>query len=358
MTSSTVSTSTSLAYHGISESCTRRALSVSARMERNASIRFARSPSESSMRGSRTIEASGKLASTSLPMPSSASRKLAGPNARRQPNDEADHGRRLIERVEAKDHDRTHLPGVDRGPVGSVDDEGRHRVMVGPGRIRGEGPNARPPPRRRAGVRNDRDRSRAGRVHEERRDACDDRGASYLHRGRRAAAPRVHTPGNVHSGCRPLRRRDNGRTESDFAGRADGPDLRCNARRPVDAAGGHGLGKPARQALEAARASPFKASLMPSHPTGAAPMIVQVANTNTPPRNLLRSTGAVLAGMVAVIALSLGPDQLLHVLEVYPPWGQAMHEPGLNILALSAFPCTWLGWMLSRARNPRLQEAG
>ena len=64
-------------------------------------------------------------------------------------------------------------------------------------------------------------------------------------------------------------------------------------------------------------------------------MIVQVANTNTPPRNLLRSTGAVLAGMVAVIALSLGTDQLLHVLEVYPPWGQAMYEPGLNILALS-----------------------
>src|SRR5882672_8237444 len=116
MTSSTVSTSTSLAYHGISESCTRRALSVSARMERNASIRFARSPSESSMRGSRTIETSGKLASTSLPMPSSASRKLAGPNARRQPNDEADHSRRLIERVEAKDHDRTHLPGAHRGP--------------------------------------------------------------------------------------------------------------------------------------------------------------------------------------------------------------------------------------------------
>src|SRR5882672_10463401 len=67
----------------------------------------------------------------------------------------------------------------------------------------------------------------------------------------------------------------------------------------------------------------------------SSPMIVQVANTNAPPRNLLRSTGAVLAGMVAVIALSLGTDQLLHVLDVYPPWGQAMYEPGLNILALS-----------------------
>jgi hypothetical protein len=52
-------------------------------------------------------------------------------------------------------------------------------------------------------------------------------------------------------------------------------------------------------------------------------------------RRLLRSTAAVLAGFVAVAVLSLGTDQVLHVLGVYPPWGQPMFEPGLNLLALS-----------------------
>ena len=58
--------------------------------------------------------------------------------------------------------------------------------------------------------------------------------------------------------------------------------------------------------------------------------------TVTPvPRRTGRSAGAVLLGFVAVVALSLGTDQLSHVLEVYPPWGQPMHDPGLNLLALS-----------------------
>lgn len=140
-------------------------------------------------------------------------------------------------------------------------------------------------------------------------------------------------------------------------------------------------------------------------------MTVQVADTNTPPGNLWRSTGAVLAGMAAVIVLSLGTDQVLHVVGVYPPWGGAMNDLGLNLLALSyrcvynvvgayitatvaprnplrhlwtfafigfalgtagaiatipmnlgpawyptllavsAFPCTWFGWVLYRARH-------
>jgi hypothetical protein len=56
---------------------------------------------------------------------------------------------------------------------------------------------------------------------------------------------------------------------------------------------------------------------------------------SVPPRRLLRSTGAVLFGFVAVVALSLGTDQVLHVLQVYPPWGQPMYETGLLLLALS-----------------------
>jgi hypothetical protein len=50
---------------------------------------------------------------------------------------------------------------------------------------------------------------------------------------------------------------------------------------------------------------------------------------------LLRSAAAVLAGFFAVFVLSLGTDQMLHVLDVYPPWRQPMYDPALNLLALS-----------------------
>jgi hypothetical protein len=65
-----------------------------------------------------------------------------------------------------------------------------------------------------------------------------------------------------------------------------------------------------------------------------------MTETSTHPRRLWRSTGAVLLGLVAVVALSLGTDQVLHMLEVYPPWGQPMHDPGLNLLAL-AYRCVY-----------------
>ncbi|HKQ69335.1 MAG TPA: hypothetical protein VJT73_08350 [Polyangiaceae bacterium] len=48
-----------------------------------------------------------------------------------------------------------------------------------------------------------------------------------------------------------------------------------------------------------------------------------------------RSVLAVFLGMLAGAALSLGTDQVLHVLDVYPPWGQPMRDPRLNLLALS-----------------------
>lgn len=53
------------------------------------------------------------------------------------------------------------------------------------------------------------------------------------------------------------------------------------------------------------------------------------------PRRLGRSAAAVLLGFITVVVLSLGTDQLLHVLQVYPPWGQTMYDPALNLLALS-----------------------
>ena len=49
----------------------------------------------------------------------------------------------------------------------------------------------------------------------------------------------------------------------------------------------------------------------------------------------MRSTGAVLFGFIVVVALSLGTDQMLHSLGVYPPWGEPMYATGLNLLALS-----------------------
>jgi hypothetical protein len=45
-------------------------------------------------------------------------------------------------------------------------------------------------------------------------------------------------------------------------------------------------------------------------------------------------------GFLAVVLLSLGTDQVLHLLKVYPPWGQPMSGTGLNLLAL-AYRCVY-----------------
>lgn len=64
-------------------------------------------------------------------------------------------------------------------------------------------------------------------------------------------------------------------------------------------------------------------------------MTTQETVMNAQPRRLLRSAVAVFSGFFAVAALSLGTDQILHVLKVYPPWGQPMNAPSLNLLALA-----------------------
>ena len=125
---------------------------------------------------------------------------------------------------------RTHLPGAHRGRVGAVDDEGRHRIVVGPRGICGEGPQARPSSRRSAALRHDRDCARANRVHEEGGDAPDPRSAHHLYRGRAAQAIGIHTRGRLHSGGRALRRRHMVELRSSTAGRPDGADLRRDAR--------------------------------------------------------------------------------------------------------------------------------
>jgi hypothetical protein len=54
----------------------------------------------------------------------------------------------------------------------------------------------------------------------------------------------------------------------------------------------------------------------------------------------LRSVLAVAAGFVAVVVLSLVTDQVLHSLNVFPPWGKPMDEVGDNLLAL-AYRCIY-----------------
>jgi hypothetical protein len=43
-------------------------------------------------------------------------------------------------------------------------------------------------------------------------------------------------------------------------------------------------------------------------------------------KNTLRSIGAVVAGFVVVVVLSLGTDVVLHATEVFPQWGQRMSD--------------------------------
>jgi hypothetical protein len=63
-------------------------------------------------------------------------------------------------------------------------------------------------------------------------------------------------------------------------------------------------------------------------------MTTQTLNSASPPR-MSRSVGAIVLAIATVIVLSLATDQLFHVLKVYPEWGQPMHDPELNLLALS-----------------------
>ncbi len=76
--------------------------------------------------------------------------------------------------------------------------------------------------------------------------------------------------------------------------------------------------------------------------------------TTTPPGSRPRSIGAVLVGFLTVAVLSIGTDQVLHVLHVYPPWTEPMFDPGLNLLALAyRLVYTVLGGYLAARLAPR-----
>jgi hypothetical protein len=67
----------------------------------------------------------------------------------------------------------------------------------------------------------------------------------------------------------------------------------------------------------------------------ATTMRINMNVSNSTHRNLPRSVGAVLAGFIAVFILSLATDQLMHVLDIYPPWGEPMTDTGPLLLALT-----------------------
>lgn len=69
-------------------------------------------------------------------------------------------------------------------------------------------------------------------------------------------------------------------------------------------------------------------------------MKLMTNETNLPPRQLGRSAIALFIGFLAVVVLSLVTDQLMHVLNIYPPWGQPMNETSDNLLAL-AYRCAY-----------------
>jgi hypothetical protein len=51
-----------------------------------------------------------------------------------------------------------------------------------------------------------------------------------------------------------------------------------------------------------------------------------------PPRRILRSIGAVLAGFLVTAILSIATDLVLHAARIFPPWGQPMSD-ALFVLA-------------------------
>lgn len=59
------------------------------------------------------------------------------------------------------------------------------------------------------------------------------------------------------------------------------------------------------------------------------------AAATLPPRRLARSTLSVVGGLLLIFVLSLGTDQVMHMLQIYPPWGEPMRDHGLFALALS-----------------------
>jgi hypothetical protein len=53
-----------------------------------------------------------------------------------------------------------------------------------------------------------------------------------------------------------------------------------------------------------------------------------------PQRSILRSVGAVLAGLLVVIIITTATDAIMHATGIFPPWGQPMSD-SLFVLAFA-----------------------
>lgn len=74
-----------------------------------------------------------------------------------------------------------------------------------------------------------------------------------------------------------------------------------------------------------------------------------------PVLRILWSIGAVVAGFVAVVALSMGTDWILHTVHYYPPASEGLHDPVQNAVALayrSLFTVAG-GWITARLAPSR-----
>ncbi|MDP9266770.1 MAG: hypothetical protein M3P27_00410 [Acidobacteriota bacterium] len=75
---------------------------------------------------------------------------------------------------------------------------------------------------------------------------------------------------------------------------------------------------------------------------------------DAPPRQTLRSVGAIFAGFIAVAVLSLGTDVVLHALGIYPPWLQRMSDPLFALATGYRMVYTVLGGYITARLAPRL----
>jgi len=70
------------------------------------------------------------------------------------------------------------------------------------------------------------------------------------------------------------------------------------------------------------------------------------------PRRVLRRIGAVLAGALAVIILSIGTDVVLHAAGVFPPWGQPMVNALFLLATAFALSTAWRAATSRRGSRP------
>jgi hypothetical protein len=75
--------------------------------------------------------------------------------------------------------------------------------------------------------------------------------------------------------------------------------------------------------------------------------------TAAEPRRPGKSVLAVVAALVAVVALSLGTDEILHGLRVYPPWGERMSDPLFELATAYRILFSVVGGYIAARLAPR-----